>query len=689
MQQHLIVGLGGFGQAVIDRVRALPIDANVVYHALECPPERPLASHYLDYRKRLLEVLNREVYNFANCQLGVWLVGLLVEEHMAENLMHLGYLFKSFFRENIILSPRIKVLTALPTILPEEAYGWLPATRRTLEAIDRYAGLKEQFQPSYPDVKRVLPSISGPPFEDVVFCYSESLDAEDVEVTAQAAATKAYFDLAIAPRRLATSPEVQQFFRATPAGQPFLPITGCAVAFLPSLGKLLRDEMEYVLLLRLCERFLPDEAPSSARLDPLLGELLRKAGLARLEDVVRGTVAHALDGERWFDLAPIDALAKYDVEMSPSPDAYLQRYLESIELERNRFAGRVRDLALEQALGTPERLLAVLRADYARLSLREIDALYTNGFFRIGQLLDERKAVADKLRAEWQKARLELQTKQAKLKNLIGDKASRLKRGSESEARIREIFATISCRELLERCLSATVAEALAADESLEARLREGYERVHALFASFLAQREPLLAHLRDRRDAALRQREMYLYVFNQVFRERVLDGEIRRKLEELEGTLVSDALRAAVGAFFFKRWLHEPKLALEEIERALGESVRQHARRTIEEAAAGMNVRYPDVVRILREVAEAHVSSIFDAKYKEHPQAAQRGVMFLCHRDESFPALPAPIGGELLQLTDVSHVPELPFQVLQLTEIHNLPFRALRQYASLDRQAG
>jgi hypothetical protein len=689
MQQHLIVGLGGFGGSVIDRVRALPLRGNVVYHRLECPPERPVALHYLEYRQRLLDVLNREVYNFANCQLTVTLVGFLVEQHMAENLMHLGYLFKSFFRENIILSPRVRVLTALPTIIPEDAYAWLPATRRTLDAIDRFAGLKEQFQPAYPDVKRALPAISGPPFEDVVFCYSESLDPEDVEVTAQAAATKIYFDLEIAPQRLTASAAVQQFYRGLPAGQPFLPISGCAVAFLPSLAKLLRDEMEYVLMLRLCEAFLPDEAPGSARLDPLLVELLHKARLARLEDLVRDVVRHALEDERWFDLAAIDALAKYDVEMSPSPDAYLQRYLESIELEKNRFAGRVRDLALETALLAPERLLALLRSDYARLSLREIDALYTNAFFRLTQLLDERKAVADKLRGEWQKAKLEVQTKQAKLKALVGEKASRLKRGSETEAQIKEVFRSLVCRELLEHCLAATAAEALAGDESLEARLREGYERVHGLMASFLAKRGPLLAHLRDRRDAALRQREMYLYVFNQVFRERVLDGEIQKKLKELSGTLGSDALRAAVGSFFFKRWLHEPELPLAEVERALAETVRQHARRTIEEAAAGMNVRYADVVRILREVAEAHVSSIFDAKYKEHPQAAQRGAMFLCYRDEALPAVSGPIGEAPPQLTDVARVPDLPFQVLQLTEIHNLPFRALRQYASLDRQAG
>ena len=148
MQQYLILGIGGFGGAVLDRVRALPLEKNIVYHRVECGPDRPVATHYLQYRQQMLDVLNREVYNFANTQLTVYLVGLLVEAHMAENLMHLGYLFKSFFRENIILNPRVKVLiSALPTILPEEAYAWLPATKKVLDRSTAYAALKDQFQP--------------------------------------------------------------------------------------------------------------------------------------------------------------------------------------------------------------------------------------------------------------------------------------------------------------------------------------------------------------------------------------------------------------------------------------------------------------------------------------------------------------------------------------------------------------
>jgi hypothetical protein len=687
MDQSLIVGVNAFGASVVERVRALPVEKNVVYHRLECAPDRPVAAAYLDYRKRMLDILNREVFNFANCHLTIYLVGLLVEQHMAENLMHLGYLFKSFFRENIILNPRLKLVTALPTILPEEAYAWLPATRRTLERIDAFAALRERFQPAYPDVKRPLPALSGPPFEDVVFCYSESLDEEDVAVSAQAAATKIYFDLALLPRRVEADENVRQFYRSSPAGQGFMPVSGCAVAFLPSLSQLLRDEMEYVVMLRLCEAFFAPDAPSSAKLDPQLEALLKKARALRLEDVLRDVSSHALESERWFDLAALDAVAKYDIEMAPPPDAYLQRHFANLENERNRYAGRVRDLALERALVLPDRIFEALAADPAPRSLREIDALYTNAFFRVGQILEQRKALVQKLRNDWQRTKGEIESKGRRLKEIAGEKGARLKHGSETEAKIKEVLRTVVGRELLEQCIALMAAEALAGEEGLEARLRESYERIHALLAGFLKKREELLTHLYNRRDAYLRRREMHLYVFNQIFRERVLDAEIQKKLKELQGMqgLGGEALTGAVASFFFKRWIHAPGLPMEEVETALMEVIRQQARRPIEEAAAGMKVNYRDVVRILREVADAHVSSIFDMKYKEHPQAAYRQVMFLCHKEAS---LPQELGGPKsgADVTDVALVPDLPFQVLQVMEMSNLPFRALRQYASLDR---
>ncbi len=687
MEQSLIVGLNAFGSAVVDRVRALPVEKNVVYHRLDCPGDKPVAAAYLDYRKRMLDVLNREVYNFANTHLTVYLVGLLVEQHMADNLMHLGYLFKSFFRENVILNPRVKLLTALPTILPEEAYTWLPETRKTLERIDAYAALREQFQPEYTGVARPLPALSGPPFEEAFFCYSESLDDEDVAVSAQAAATKIYFDLVVLPRRVESDEAVRQFYRSAPPGQSFMPVAGCAVAFLPSLAQLLRDEMEYVVMVRLCEAFFAPDAPSSAKLDPQLEALLKSASALRLEDLVRGVAAHALDEERWFDLAALDALARFDIEMSPPADAVLLRHLTTLENERSRYAGRVRDLALERALVLPDRVFERLGSD-AKGSLREIDALYTNAFFRIGQILEQRKALVQKLRNDWQRTKSDIEGKARRLKEQLAEKGAKLKHGSDTEAKVKDVFRGVVCREVVEQLVSLTAAEALAAEDGLEARLRESYERSHALLASFLKRREELLTHLYNRRDAALRRREMHLYVFNQVFRERVLDAEIRKKLAEIKGTegLGGEGLGNALASFFFKRWIHAPGLPVEEVEAALLEVVRQQARRPIEEAAAGMKVDYRDVVRILREVADAHVSSIFDMKYKEHPQAAYRQAMFLCHKEAPLPLGTESGRGQGGDLIDVGLVADLPFQVLQVMELYNLPFKALRQYASLDR---
>ncbi len=165
MQQYLIIGLNAFGAEVIERLRALPVEQNVVYRAIEGGAgEHSVAGAYLSFRQQMLDLLNREVFNFANTPLTIYLVGLLTEEDMADNLMRLGYLFKSFFRENIILSPRVKVVTACPTIIPEEAYAWLPRTRRTLDQIDTFAALKEQFRPAYAEVRR--PNLFG----DVTWC---------------------------------------------------------------------------------------------------------------------------------------------------------------------------------------------------------------------------------------------------------------------------------------------------------------------------------------------------------------------------------------------------------------------------------------------------------------------------------------------------------------------------------------
>src|SRR5262249_6267150 len=185
----------------------------------------------------------------------------------------------------------------------------------------------------------------------------------------------------------------------------------------------------------------------------------------------RHVASHALEKERWFDRAAMDALARYDVEMSPSPDAYLQRYLAALENERNRFAGRVRDLALEKALLLPEHILERLRQDATGRNLREIDALFTGAFFRVSQALDPRKALAQKLRSDWQRSKQEGEAKAAKLKALVSEKGARLKHGSETEAKIKDVFRTVVCRELIEQSVTLTAAEALAEDQSLESRL--------------------------------------------------------------------------------------------------------------------------------------------------------------------------------------------------------------------------
>jgi len=690
LSQYLVVGLGGFGSSVIERVKALPIERNVVYHPLEVEGGKPVAEAYLPYRERLLGVLNREIFNFANTPLTVYLVGLLVEEHVASNLMHLGYLFKSLFRENIILSPRVKVLTAFPTIVPENAYAWLPSTQKVLAEIDGYATLREPFQPRYPDLKRSLPSISGPPFEDVVFCYCESLDEDDMEVSAQAAATKIYFDLVLLPERMSASEAVTEFYRSFPAGQGFAPISGTALSFLPSIQQMVRDEMEYLLMIRLCEKFFPAGPPAPGKpgkVAELVEPLLAKAHAAKLTQFLQEVVRHSLENERWFDLAAIDVLAKYDIEMSAPADAYLQRFLSQLDHERSRFAGRVRDLTLEMILQVPDRIRDALTASASGLDLAEIDSLFTQAFFRVQQLLDHRSGTAQQLTSDWKRIRSDIESKVTELKQIVSDRGAKLKKGSDTEARVKGVFSKISVREILEKAIALSAVEGLAGEANLESRLRESYDRIHHTFADLLKKRPALLAHLHQRRDAYLRRRELYLYVFNQVFRQRLLDKEIERKIEEIRKTASEDSLSKVMESFFFKKWLPDPALSFEEAEKGLMEAIRLEARPAIEKVVSEMKVDYREVVRILQDIADAQVNSIFDMKYKEHPQAAYRQAMFLCHKDETLASsLGTTRKRDGIDLSDVFVVKNLPFQALQLMELYNLPFRALRQYASLDR---
>jgi hypothetical protein len=689
LQQYLIVGLNEFGAQVIERCRALPIDRNVVYHALACPPEKRVATAYLDYRQELLNVLNREVFNFANTPLAVYLVGLMVEQHMAENLMHLGYLFKTFFRENITLNPRVKLISALPTILPEPAFAWLPQTRRALEAIDGYAALKSPFTPAYPEVKRTLPSISGPPFEEIAFCYSESMDAEDVDVSTQAAATLIYFDLVVRPARVTESSAVAEFARSRPVGRGFAPVTGCAVAFLPSLAKLVRDEMEYVLVMRLVERFFGAEPPEATVLDPLVEGVLRKVGALRLRDLVDEVTRVALEEERWFDPAALDAAARFDIEMSPSPDAYLNGLLAALERDRTRCASRVHELALERLQALPARILEAIRESQPRLDLRAIEALLTAACGRVIKQADGAAALVRQARDELEAARHAAGQRVGQLKELAGAKDARFKHGSETERRAAELLRSVDMRGLLRLGLGLSVAEAWAHEQAdVETRLREGYERLHAPLSGFLKRRGEMVAHLASRRDAYLRRRELHLYVFNQVFRQRVLDAEIERAFGEVPQLAQAEPLAPLLGTFFFKHWFGRPELGLDEVEVALLEAVRVDAGREVQAIAGRINVDYSAIVRILGEIVESQAGSIFDRKYLEHPQAACRRALYLCHREERLAETLGRTLGEGFDLLDLARVSGLPFEVLEIVEIENLPFRALRQYASLDRQA-
>ncbi len=399
---------------------------------------------------------------------------------------------------------------------------------------------------------------------------------------------------------------------------------------------MVRDEMEYLLMIRLCEKFFPAGPPVPGKVEKLVEPLLAKAHAAKLTQFLQEVVRHSLENERWFDLAAIDVLAKYDIEMSAPPDAYLQRFLSSLDHERSRFAGRVRDLALESMLHVPDRIRDSLTASSAGLDLAEIDSLFTQAFFRVQQLLDHRNSTAQQLTADWKRIRSEIESKVTELKQIASDRGAKLKKGSDTEARIKEVFSKISVREILEKAIALSAVEGLASEASLESRLRESYDRIHQTFAELLKKRPALLAHLHQRRDAYLRRRELYLYVFNQVFRQRLLDKEIERKIEEVRKTAPEDTLAKVIESFFFKKWLPDPALSFDEAEKGLMEAIRLEARPAIEKVVSEMRVDYREVVRILQDIADAQVNSIFDMKYKEHPQAAYRQAMFLCHKDES-----------------------------------------------------
>ncbi|MBI2837556.1 MAG: hypothetical protein HYX75_04540 [Acidobacteria bacterium] len=685
MQQYLIIGLNDFGGRVIERARALPLDASIVYHRLDCAA-CPVEGTYLEYRRQLLDVLNHEVYNFSNTHLTVYLAGLLIQEHMADDLIHLGYLFKTFFRENIILNPRMKVLTAMPAIIPEEAYGWLPATQQALGRIDHFASLKEPFQPAYTEVQRALPSISGPPFDEIVFCYSESLDDEDLAVTAQAAATKIYFDIVVLPARAGAEEKVAEFYRNPPAAQGYAPVTGTSVAFMPSLRRLVADEMELMIASRLWDRFLPAEPPRSADILDRVDGVLEQIGARQIREVVAGIVTQALEREKWFDLAALDTLAAYNVETSLAPDTCLAGFMQTLERERNRYAGRVRDLVIDAIERMPERLAAAIRERHPEMDLREIDTLFTFAFHKLADLPAQSRSLAQEARDELDRARREIGVKTARLREIVSARSARMKKGGETEARIREVLETVSVGALLRCGLMVTAAEAVSQDTTLDGRIRESYARMHAMYEQYLGRRPELLAHFANRRDAYVARGELSLFVLRQLFRRRLLDAQIHAKIDGLLQDPSAQPLRLLAGKFLFEKWWQQPDMPLDEVERGMIESVRVLAGTHVERMTEELTVDHRELGHVLRDVARDQAGAIFDRKYLEHPQAAFREAIFVCHKEPDVSAALADAPFANPDLTDVAHVPALPYQVLLVSELYNLPFRALRQYDSMAR---
>ena len=117
-------------------------------------------------------------------------------------------------------------------------------------------------------------------------------------------------------------------------------------------------------------------------------------------------------------------------------------------------------------------------------------------------------------------------------------------------------------------------------------------------------------------------------------------------------------------------------------------EAIRLDAAEAVERIAAQVRVDYTKVLGILREIAQGQADSIFDRKYKEHPTAAYREATFLFRKDEALAEALARRTAGGTGLDDVALLPGLPYQVLQVVEVYDLPFRALRQYASLDRSS-
>lgn len=179
---------------------------------------------------------------------------------------------------------------------------------------------------------------------------------------------------------------------------------------------------------------------------------------------------------------------------------------------------------------------------------------------------------------------------------------------------------------------------------------------------------------------------ELSLFVLRQLFRRRLLDAQIHAKIDDLLQDPSAQSLRLLAGKFLFEKWLQQPDMPLEEVERGMIESVRVQAGTHIERMTEELTVDHRELGHVLRDVARDQAGAIFDRKYLEHPQAAYREAIFVCHKEPDVSAALADAPFASPDLTDVAHFPALPYQVLLVSELYNLPFRALRQYDSMAR---
>ena len=187
----------------------------------------------------------------------------------------------------------------------------------------------------------------------------------------------------------------------------------------------------------------------------------------------------------------------------------------------------------------PERLLGLLHCDHRRpRSPRDRHPLHERVLPDL-QVLEQRNSTAQQLTAEWKRIQSEIESKVTELKQI----AVRSRRQAEEGKRHGGadqggLLATISVRDVhREGHRSSPPSKALAADgtpRAPPARELRPYPRPARRVPHQTP--TPCSPTFTTAATPTLRRREMYLYVFNQVFRERVLDTEIQRKMKDRSG---------------------------------------------------------------------------------------------------------------------------------------------------------